>query len=189
MTFCFRIRGFVPVTNGSGSWYFRQWPSSFFADYFLKLHLHHFSKIKSHKEVTKQQESRFFLLFLFDYRRIRILLPMDPDPGAQKLTDPADSAPEQDAQHWFPTCGTLLLVLYYVPFLSYARYLCSCSWLHLTYLWWIVPGYSRVCLWYCLLWMGCILVVSSSECHCKLGSRTEWFLRGGRWRSVESYPF
>jgi hypothetical protein len=29
----------------------------------LKLQLHHFSKIKSHKEVTKQYESKFFLLF------------------------------------------------------------------------------------------------------------------------------
>jgi hypothetical protein len=37
----------------------------------LKVHLHHFSKIKSPKEVTKQSESRFFLLFLLD-RRIRI---------------------------------------------------------------------------------------------------------------------
>jgi hypothetical protein len=27
---------------------------SFFAYYFLKIHLHHFSKINSHKEVTKQ---------------------------------------------------------------------------------------------------------------------------------------
>ena len=62
------IRGSVPLTNGSGSGsdtgscYFPQWPSrlqkkvfqSFFYVYFLKLHLHHFSKIKSHKEVTKQ---------------------------------------------------------------------------------------------------------------------------------------
>jgi hypothetical protein len=31
-----------------------------------------FSQIKSHKEVTKQQESRFFLLFLLGDRRIRI---------------------------------------------------------------------------------------------------------------------
>jgi hypothetical protein len=44
----------------------------FFAYYFLKVHLHHFSQIKSHKEVTKQQESRFFLLFLLDDRKIRI---------------------------------------------------------------------------------------------------------------------
>ncbi len=38
---------------------------SFFAYYFLKVHLHHFSKIKSHTEVTKkpkQQESIFFLI-------------------------------------------------------------------------------------------------------------------------------
>jgi hypothetical protein len=46
--------------SGSGSCYFHQWPSRwqltviFFAYYFLKLHLHHFSKIKRHKEVTKQ---------------------------------------------------------------------------------------------------------------------------------------
>ncbi len=30
--------------------------------FFCLLHLHHFSKIKSPKEVTKQYESRFFLL-------------------------------------------------------------------------------------------------------------------------------
>ncbi len=43
-----RIRGSIPFTNGSGSGYFRQWPSrrvkiffflSFFAYYFLKVHL------------------------------------------------------------------------------------------------------------------------------------------------------
>ncbi len=44
----------------------------FFAYYFLKVHLHHFSKIKSHEEVTKQLESMLFLLFLLDNRRIRI---------------------------------------------------------------------------------------------------------------------
>ncbi len=66
--------GSVPRTNGSGSGscYFRHWPSirqqkiilfhlSFSPGYFLKLHLHHFSKIQS-----------FFLLFLLDDRRIRI---------------------------------------------------------------------------------------------------------------------
>jgi hypothetical protein len=42
------------------------------AYYFLKVqHLHHFSRIKRPKEVTKQQESRFFLLFLLDNRRAR----------------------------------------------------------------------------------------------------------------------
>jgi len=60
------IRGFMPLTDGSGSWsgscYFPHWPSRcqkrfffclkvFFVYYFLKLHLHHFSKIKSHKTV------------------------------------------------------------------------------------------------------------------------------------------
>jgi hypothetical protein len=51
--------------------------------YFLKIHLLHFSKIKSHKEVTKQKESMFFFLFLFDDRRIqeaqKHMDPMEPD--------------------------------------------------------------------------------------------------------------
>ncbi len=33
-------------------------------DNVLGMRIHHFSKIKSHQEVTKQWESRFFLLFL-----------------------------------------------------------------------------------------------------------------------------
>ncbi len=45
---------------------------SFFAYYFLKLHLLDFSKTKSHKDATKQKESRFSNLFLLDKRRIRI---------------------------------------------------------------------------------------------------------------------
>jgi hypothetical protein len=56
-----RIRVSIPLTNGSwsGSCFFRQWPSRrqqkiLFSSIFLKVHLHHFSKIKSHKEVTKQ---------------------------------------------------------------------------------------------------------------------------------------
>jgi hypothetical protein len=80
--YVFRIRyilapiwnlGSVSVTNGSGSGSgsFRQWPSrcsqkicfslSFYAYSFLKVHLHHSSKIKTHKEVTKV--SRFFFIF------------------------------------------------------------------------------------------------------------------------------
>jgi hypothetical protein len=51
----------------------------FSAYHFLKVHLHHFSKINSQKEVTKQQESK--LIFLLGYRRIRIQ-------EAQKHTDP-----------------------------------------------------------------------------------------------------
>ncbi len=38
---------------------------SFSAYYFLKVHLHHFSKIKWPKEVKKQYESRFFLQYYF----------------------------------------------------------------------------------------------------------------------------
>ncbi len=53
-----RIRGSVPLSNGSGSG--------------SKVLLHHFSKVKSQKEVTKQQKSRLFLLFLLNDRRIRI---------------------------------------------------------------------------------------------------------------------
>ncbi len=65
-----RIRGSMPMTNGSGagcgswSFYFNQWPSrcqqktnlkkSFSAFYFLKILIHYFSKVKSQKEVTKQ---------------------------------------------------------------------------------------------------------------------------------------
>jgi hypothetical protein len=44
--------------------------SYFSASYFLKVHSHHFSKIKSNKEVTKHYESRFFLLIILDDRRI-----------------------------------------------------------------------------------------------------------------------
>jgi hypothetical protein len=40
--------------------------------YFFKVHLHPFLKIKSPKEVTKQQESRFSLLFLLADKKIRI---------------------------------------------------------------------------------------------------------------------
>jgi hypothetical protein len=54
---------------------------------------HRFSKIKSYKEVTKQKESSFFLLFLLDDRRSRIQ-------EAKKYTDP-------DPQHW----------LYHQPFI------------------------------------------------------------------------
>ncbi len=48
--------------------------SKFFCllEYFLKVHLHNFSKIKSHKEVAKQ-ESRFIFIYLIE-------LKPDPDP-------------------------------------------------------------------------------------------------------------
>jgi hypothetical protein len=63
VTFCIlariRIRGSVLLTNGFSSETFKMATKNYlvrslFAYYFLKLHLHHFSKIKSYKEVTKQ---------------------------------------------------------------------------------------------------------------------------------------
>jgi hypothetical protein len=59
---------FVSDIQGKNSFF-----SVWYYYYFLKVHLYHFSKIKCHKEVTKQLESRFFLFFLLDDR-------MDPDP-------------------------------------------------------------------------------------------------------------
>jgi hypothetical protein len=45
--------------------------NSFSSYYFVKVHLYHFSKTKSHKEVTKQYgRNQGFLLFLLDDRRI-----------------------------------------------------------------------------------------------------------------------
>jgi hypothetical protein len=48
----------------------------------LKVLLHHFSKVKSKKKVTKQWKSRFFLLFLLNDRGMDPA--PDPDPGGPK---------------------------------------------------------------------------------------------------------
>jgi hypothetical protein len=45
----------------------------FFASYFLKVNSNHFSKMKSYKKVTNQEESRFFLLFCL------MMKDLDPD--------------------------------------------------------------------------------------------------------------
>ncbi len=71
-----RIRGSMPLTNGSGSGscYFRHWPSrcqqktNFFNTisstyYFLKLHWHNFSKIKSQKESQNSRNQGFSYYF------------------------------------------------------------------------------------------------------------------------------
>ncbi len=108
------IRGPMPLTNGSGSGsgfesgscYFRHWPSwsqqktnslkDFQLISFQRYILHHFSQIKSQKEVTKQEESRFFLLFLLDDRRIRIRVQ-----EAKKHADPdPDSYPDPQHCRW-----------------------------------------------------------------------------------------
>ncbi len=48
----------------------------------MKVHLHYFSKTKSHKEVTKQQKSMFFLLFLLNDRRIPIRIHISDGSGS-----------------------------------------------------------------------------------------------------------
>jgi hypothetical protein len=62
----------------------------FSAYYFLKVHLHHFSKIKSQKE-SQNRRNQVFLLFLHDDRRIRSRIR-----EAQKHVDP-----DPDSEHWF----------------------------------------------------------------------------------------
>ncbi len=97
--------GSMPLTNRSGSGfgfvsescyfrhcYWRRQQKNFY--YFLKVHLHNFSKIKNPKKVTKLLESRFFLIFLLDERRIRIRIQ-----EAEKHTDPTDPDSDQDPQH------------------------------------------------------------------------------------------
>jgi hypothetical protein len=68
-----RIRGSMPLTTGSGSCYFRHWPSRcqknlifktiFSTCYFLKVHLHYFSKIKSQKESQNSRNQVFSYYF------------------------------------------------------------------------------------------------------------------------------
>ncbi len=76
---------------------------SFFAYYFLKLHLHYFSKIK--KVIKKSQSSRnqCFILLLLDDGDLEpglylVLMDPDPDPGGPKTygLDP-------DSQHKLQT--------------------------------------------------------------------------------------
>ncbi len=89
--------------------------SKFLAYYYLKLHLHPFSKIKSYKEVTKQWESKFFLLFFLMIEGSGSAagfgsLDSDPEPDSDSylvLTDPdpslggpTDLDPDPDPQHF-----------------------------------------------------------------------------------------
>jgi hypothetical protein len=96
----------MPLTDGSGSGsgssYFCHRPSitlffkSFSAYYFFKVHLHHFSKIISNEKVTKQYQSRFFVYFLLDDRRIqiRILTNGSGSRRPKKHTDPLVPDPQ-----------------------------------------------------------------------------------------------
>ncbi len=104
----------MPLTNGSGcgsgSCYFRHWPSrhqqktnlkkSFFAYFFLEVHLRHFSKIKKSKRSHKTLGIKFFLLFLLDDRRIRSQIWIRIR-EAQRHVDPVDPDPE----HWLTAKG------------------------------------------------------------------------------------
>jgi hypothetical protein len=55
--------------------------SKFFCLLLFEVHLHNFSKIKSHKGVTKQEESRFLCLSMSMIRmRIREAQKVDPGP-------------------------------------------------------------------------------------------------------------
>ncbi len=87
-----RICGSMPLTNGSefgsGSWIrillfssltFKM-PAIFSAYYFLKLHLHHFSKIKSQKESQNNRNHGFFFFFC-SMIRIRIQ-PLNSESGS-----------------------------------------------------------------------------------------------------------
>ncbi len=69
LVFSTQLCGSMSLTNGSGSCYFHHWPSRRQQKTNLT-HLHHFSKIKCPKEVTKQEEWRFLLFFLDDRRMI-----------------------------------------------------------------------------------------------------------------------
>ncbi len=74
---CTRSQLFILCASVPDPWHFSTDPDprirptdilSFFADYFMKVHLHHSSRIKSPKEVTIKI---FFLLILLDDVRIR----------------------------------------------------------------------------------------------------------------------
>ncbi len=104
-----RIRGSMPLANWSGSCYFCHdlqnaskklvFYTIFSAFYFLKLHLHHFSKIKSQKESQNRRNQGFLKLFLHDNRRIRIPMSMTSGSGYLWLVDP-DPDPQHCLREW-----------------------------------------------------------------------------------------
>jgi hypothetical protein len=74
------------------------------------LHLHHSSKITSHKEVT--EHIKFFLaIFAWWWKHLKpdpYLWPTDRIREAQKHTDPSD--PDADPQHWYTVFLFILFV-------------------------------------------------------------------------------
>jgi hypothetical protein len=74
----------------------------FSAYYFLKLHLHHFSKIKSQNESQNSRNQGFFSVFFHDDRRIRIRIReaqkhVDPDPDSDP--DPHHCKKQRHLRH------------------------------------------------------------------------------------------
>jgi hypothetical protein len=76
---------------------------SFSAFYFLKVHLNHFSKIKSHKTVWIKVFLTIFAWWDQDTDPDPYLWLMDPDPGGPKTCDLVDP----DSEHWLPVSSTV----------------------------------------------------------------------------------
>ncbi len=83
-----RIRGSMPLTNGSGfgSCYFRHWNAN---KKLLKVHLHHFPKIKSQKKPQNGRNQGFLTIFAWwskdpEPDSYLWLMDPDPDPGGPK---------------------------------------------------------------------------------------------------------
>ncbi len=101
------IRGSMPLNSGSwwgcgsGSCYFRQ---SFSAYYFLKVHLHHFSKIKSRKKSQSSKYQGFsysFCLVIEGSGAGSGSIPLNNGTGSTrpKKTDPTDPDSDPDPQN------------------------------------------------------------------------------------------
>ncbi len=89
-----RILGSVPLTTDPEQKYF--FLKFFYAYSFLNVYLHHSLKTKSHKEVTKQEKSRFCFIFLLVDGRTWI--------RETKYTDP-------EAEHCHVQLCLMLLIL------------------------------------------------------------------------------
>ncbi len=85
--FQIRIMLYSPVTDKMQTKYYFFSFLSFLAYNFLKVHLHQSLKIKSHKEVKKQQKSWFFVIFLLADARIRIREAQKQDPTLRHWFD------------------------------------------------------------------------------------------------------
>ncbi len=112
--------GSAPLTNGSGfgSGSCRMATKYFCTKVFLFVTflscIYRTSlNIKSHKGVTKHQQSRFFLLFLLDDRRIRTSYQWIRIQEAQKQSDPTDPNPQHCFKEVSETVFYFCLILTY----------------------------------------------------------------------------